>query len=113
MFRLELAELEAGTAIPQLVAQHPQGAEGAQLAIGGVGIGLLQLAGNPFKKMLFRVVRIKVAILLPLLVLRFLNKTEHVLFVERQFAVVSGRRAQPPAVGDHLIDDVVLEDLFD
>ena len=96
----------------QFVAQYAEGAEGAQLAIGGVGIHFAQLGGDPFEELLFGALWIEFAVFLPLLVLGFLDETEHVFRVQRQLAVVTGRCSQLPAVGDHLADDVVLEDLL-
>lgn len=67
MFRFDAA-------ITQLVAQHAESAEGAQLAVGGVGIDLTKLGGDPFEKLLFGALRVEFAVFLPLINLGFLDK---------------------------------------
>ncbi len=42
---LELAELEGGRLVAQLVAQRAEGAEGTQAFVGGVRVGLAELGG--------------------------------------------------------------------
>ena len=90
VFGFELAELEAGAAITQFVAQHAECTEGAQLAVGGVGIDLAQLGSDPFEEVLFRALRVEFAVFLPLLVLGLLDETEHVFCIQCQLAVVTG-----------------------
>jgi len=46
MIGLELAELEGGGLVAQLVAQHAQGTEGAQALVGRLRVGLDELGGE-------------------------------------------------------------------
>jgi len=72
----------------------PPSAAGAHLLVGGIGGGLVQLAGDPLEE-----VGVALAELLPLGVLGLFHKAQQVLFIEGEFAVVVFRFAQQPGVG--------------
>ena len=72
------------------MAQHAEGAKGAQFAVGGVGVYLAKLGGDPFQKVLFRTLRVEFAVFLPLFALSLLDETEQVFRVQCQLPVVTG-----------------------
>lgn len=78
------------------MAQHAQGAEGAHLLVGRMGIGFIELRGDPFQKLLLGMVRIKLAVFLPLLVPGLLDKTQQIFFIQRKFTIVTIRRTSQP-----------------
>ena len=92
---LELAELEGGGLVAQLVAQHAQSSEGAQALVRCVGIGLAELSGELVDERLLCVARVELLVLLPDLRLGRLYVVEAVRGVECQLAVVAGS----PSVG--------------
>ena len=112
MVGLELAELEGGRLVAKLVAQHAQGAEGAQTLVRRVGVGLAQLGGELSDERLLRVAAVELLVLRPGLRLGRLDVGEAVRGVERPLSVVFGRVAELPAAPDHLVDDVLLEGGF-
>ena len=65
MIGLELAELEGGGLVAQLVAQHAQGAEGAQALVGCLWVGLAELSGELVDECLLGVARVERLVLLP------------------------------------------------
>ncbi len=69
-----------------LVAQDAERAEGAYHLVGRVGIGLVELLGDAFEKLLLWVGRIDRAEPLPLPVLGVLHEADHVLWFQREGA---------------------------
>lgn len=110
MFRFELAQRKACVAVAQLMAQYAQRAEAAAIFVCSVGVSFGQLLADEFEELLLGILRVVGAKLLPLRLLRFLDKTQCILGVQGQFAVVLVRRAQLPAMGQQLPNDVVLKD---
>ena len=94
------------------MAQYAQRAETAAVFICGVWVGFGQLLGDEFEELLLAVLRVVGAKLLPLRLLRFLDKTQCILGVQGLFAIVLIRRAKLPAVSQQLPDDVVLKDML-
>ena len=109
MLGFELAQAEAHTSVTQLMAQHAQRAKGAHLAVRRIGVGFVQLLGNPLQQFLLRVVRVELAELLPLRVLRFLHKTDEIFRIKCQRAVVMLGLSQQPALRQQVFDHVVLK----
>ena len=100
MLGLELAELKGGGLVAQLVAQHAQGAEGAQALVGCLRVGLAELSGELVDERLLGVARVELLVLLPGLRLGRLDVVEAVRGVERQLAVVvaGSPSFQPPSI---------------
>ena len=109
---LELAQRQTRIAVAQLVAQHTQRAKAAAVFVRGIRVGLAQLRGKQLQKLLLRILGVVGAKLLPLRVLCLLHKAQRIFGVQGQFAVVLVRRAEQPAIGLQLTNDVVLEDAF-
>ena len=65
MVGFELAELKSGGLIPQLVAQHPQGAKSAQALVRCLRVRLAELGGQLVDKRLLRVGRVELLVFLP------------------------------------------------
>ncbi|WP_231995646.1 hypothetical protein [Pseudomonas taetrolens] len=94
------------------MAQHTQRAEGAHVFAGGIGISFIQLGGNTFKKVVIWVARVERAEFLPLFILGFFDKTQQVFGVQGQFTVVVFHFAEPPALGNEMLEHIVLEYQF-
>ena len=109
MLWLKLAEEEARITDFETMAKYAKRAPTAREHISGVDVGFLQLNNQVIEKMTFGVVGVNLREFFPLLRLGGLQKLQHILHVERSFAIVAVAFADNPAVGGHLVDDVVLQ----
>ena len=91
------------------MSQHAQGAERPHRFVGRLRIDFGKLGSKLVDERLLGIAGVQLRVLFPGLGLSRSDVLQAIVGVERQLAIALGRIAEPPALSDHLVDDVLLE----